>query len=139
MGGRLTCQVLTALFLTVPVWGDTVTLKNGAAYQGTFISATGDQITLQIDKNTRRRLNVNDVARVTFDRPPAPGSRSRSSNSSSAIEDKYAALSGAQASLGSATSAEQPTADGRGHYRPLSAWSYLSNAAGRVCSLGADL
>jgi uncharacterized protein with LGFP repeats len=117
MHGKLVSFILTGVSLSA-AFADTVTLKTGKVYQGTFLSATRDRIVMQMDNKIRRRFNITDVRTVTFDRAPAQSLQGRSRTATtSPIDEKYRLFSGAQGMLGSATSQEQATADGRGRYR----------------------
>jgi len=117
MHGRLASFVLTGVSLS-SAFADTVTLKTGKVYEGTFLSATRDRITMQTDNKIRRRFNISDVRTVSFDRAPTQSLQGRSrTTTTSPIDEKYRLFSGAQGMLGYATSQEQRTADGRGVFR----------------------
>jgi hypothetical protein len=117
MHGRLASFILTGLSLTSSAFADSVTLKSGKVYQGTFLSATRDRITMQMDAKTRRRFNIVDIRTVTFDRAPVQQQGRSRTAPTSQIDEKYRLFSGAQGMLGYATNQEQVTADGRGRYR----------------------
>jgi hypothetical protein len=47
-------------------WGDTLVLKDGKAYEGTFISGNSTTIVFREDGGIRRRFNMRDVDHVSF-------------------------------------------------------------------------
>jgi uncharacterized protein with LGFP repeats len=100
--------LLIAMFtLVISAAADTVTLKDGKIYEGTFMGASMDHITFQIEGRTKCRLAVEEIQSIRFAR----------SGSASPIDLKYNGLKGRDATLGQPTGEEQAAPDGRGRYR----------------------
>ena len=54
------------LELTTTVWADTLVLRNGTRYNGTFLDGTTREISFQDDSGVRRRFNTSEVQSVEF-------------------------------------------------------------------------
>jgi hypothetical protein len=48
------------------VWGDTLALKDGTTYEGTFISGNSSSVTFREDGGVRRRFDIGSVASINF-------------------------------------------------------------------------
>jgi len=104
MRKRLT-YLVALIALALPAWTDSLTLKDGKIYRGTFLGASGDQVTLQVDGHVKRRFPVSEIDSIHF---------TRQESATSPIDQKYNAFS---RTLGNATGEEQAASDGRGRYR----------------------
>lgn len=99
---------LAATFTLVLSAADMVTLKDGKIYEGTFVGATADRVTFQIDGHTKCRFAVEEIQSIRFE---------RSSKGTSPIDQKYSTLKGTDVALGEPAGEEQASPDGRGRYR----------------------
>src|SRR5215467_6721963 len=90
----------------LPAWTDSLTLKDGKIYTGTFLGASSDHIILKVDGRVKRSFAVSEIDSIHFARSeeakPSP------------IDQKYNAFS---QTLGMPTDEEQVTSDKRGRYR----------------------
>jgi len=96
---------LTALVISASA--DTLTLKDGKIVEGTFMGASADHVTFQIEGHTKCRLAVDEIQSIRFER----------SRTTSPIDLKHNGLKGSEAALGEPTGEEQAAPDGRGRYR----------------------
>ncbi len=136
-------QSLGILAFCIPLagvaWGDTLVLRNGAHMAGQFVSAQNGNIVFTIQGQRNRRFNVNEVARIEFNRAGETGDRFNSDSygddqhaqydgyrnrpdyrdqpQASAIDSKYQDMSKAGLGMGQPIAAEQVSADGEGRYR----------------------
>jgi len=115
---RRRIQLLTTIALARPAWTDSLTLKDGKIYTGTFLGASSDHIILKVDGRVKRSFAVSEIDSIHFacseESKPSP------------IDQKYNALS---QTLGMPTDEEQVTSDKRGRYRNISKWHHLLHAA----------
>ena len=118
-----------ALVAAAAGWGDTIILKNGNSFRGTFVSGSQEELTFDLENGRRRRFRIHNVETVLFGNeeglfPTGGASRVVDEPASSAIENKYR---GMLAMLGPPSSEETATPDGSGrfrHYRDASIyWS----------------
>ena len=60
--------ILSFLFLTIPVslLADTVIMKDGSRYRGTFLRGTARQITITDDRGGRRDIDLINVSQIYF-------------------------------------------------------------------------
>lgn len=110
---------------------DTLTLRNGKSYTGTFISGNSQEVVFRPDGGERQRFSVNRVNRVEFGSGGSELEESADRNRDNerglrgtrnrplgiegeAIERKYNSVGGTQGYLGPALSGEQMLADGTG-------------------------
>jgi hypothetical protein len=63
---------LLAAAVAMPVWGDTLILRNGTRYSGTLIGANTRTITFRDRRGGQRRYFVTDVVAVRFGDAPDP-------------------------------------------------------------------
>src|SRR5579863_821039 len=99
---------LTAMMtLGITASADTVTFKDGKIVEGTFLGASADHVTFQVDGQKKCRLAVDEIQSIRFAR----------SKTASPIDQKYNTLKGSDAALGDPTGEEQAAPDGRGRYR----------------------
>lgn len=96
--------------LALSAQADSVTLRDGKTYEGMFIGASPDHVTLQMDGRTKRRFNVGEIESIRFE-------RADTSASSSPIDQKYNSMKSSESPLGNPTGEEQSAADHRGRYR----------------------
>lgn len=133
--------LIAALPLALTAWGDTLLLRNGNSFTGTFVRGTDRDITFNLDNGRTRTFRVDDVRTIEFGSGYSgygsanrevdngryfPDTRSSSNTNYSGvggrrafevIDSKYREMGGANGALGAPISAMQPAADGRGQYR----------------------
>jgi hypothetical protein len=65
---------LSAFFLlALAAWGDTLVLKNGRSYTGTYMGGTARRITMNLDQGGRRDFNVDEIQSIQFGSGPYTG------------------------------------------------------------------
>ncbi len=130
------------VLLALSARADSVTLKDGETVHGTFIGASGGQVTVQIDGGAKRRFKRDEISSIRFDDDQA-------SSPSSPIEQKYRALGSGAHALGEPMEDERPVDDQRGRFRKYrngfiyytpqtGAHSIQGTIAERWLSLGAE-
>ena len=100
-------QFVATLALGLPTWTDSLTLKDGKIYIGTFVWASSDYVTLQVDGHVKRGFTVSKIDSIRFKSSAAEASFTP-------IDQRYAAYS---QTLGMPAGNEQAVSDGRGRYR----------------------
>src|SRR6202521_19425 len=66
----LSLACLLSLAIAIPVWSDTLILRNGTTFSGTLTGANTNSITFRDRNGATRRYSVRDVERVTFGDAP---------------------------------------------------------------------
>jgi uncharacterized protein with LGFP repeats len=104
---KLMLPLTAMLVLAASARADTVTLKDGKIVEGTFLGASADHVTFQIEGHTKCRFAVDEIQSIRFAR----------SKTTSPIDQKYSGLKGSEAALGQPAGEEEAAPDGRGRYR----------------------
>ena len=112
-----TVQLLTMIILALPAWTDSLAVKDGKIYRGTFLGASSHHIIVKVDGRVKRSFAVSEIDSRHF-------ARSEEAKPST-IDQKCNALS---QTLGMPTDEKQVTSDARGLYRIFSKWRYLLHA-----------
>ena len=137
-------QALRILTVCLPLAGlacaDTLVLRNGAHLPGRFMSGQSNGIMFNVEGGRPRRFDMNDVARIEFNRAGDPNDRFNGDTfgddqhakydsyrnrpdyrdnqpQGNPIEAKYQDMSRGGVGLGQPVSAEQTSSDGQGHFR----------------------
>jgi len=58
--------ILSVLAFTIPGWSDTVTLRDGTRYNGTYFEGTAQTITFKDDRGMAHHFDVRDIKAIEF-------------------------------------------------------------------------
>lgn len=80
-------RIFSSLLLLCPLlaWGDTIVMKDGTRYNGTFVSGSSRSITFVDDSGRRRSLDVRDTAEIAFGSSAIVSGNTNSTNGSGGV------------------------------------------------------